>query len=113
MAQRKSKSGLDVVEHKGGNDDEVGEGIVGTHGQTDKLRDEDQQLVYGGGHFEEEKAGLEDGVSLRETINPDDAEPNYDYDVDPMTGNAPERKEGRNNNETVKGKGKSFEMGEF
>lgn len=74
----------------------------------------DKTLNYGGGHFMSESAGLVDGVSLRETVNPDDVEPEYLYTVDPLTGNAVERKVGRVNNHTVSGKaGKSFVLGEM
>jgi len=98
--------------------DESGKGIVGKHSETDALRNKpspsgDETLNYGGGHFETEKAGLEDGVSLRETVNPDEVEPEYDYTVDAFTGNAPERKVGRVNNKSVSGKGKKFSIGEF
>ena len=78
--------------------DEVGKGMVGKPSETDAVRSDGNQdglgektLNYGGGHFESEKAGLEDGVSMRETLNPDDSEPEYNYTVDPFTGYAVER----------------------
>jgi len=53
-------------------------------------------------------------VSLRDTIDPDSTEPNYNYDVDPLTGSAPERKVGRLNNYSVMGKrGNKFLIGEM
>jgi hypothetical protein len=96
-------------------------GIVGKISETDAERKDGNQgglgektLNYGGGHFMEESAGLTDGVSARETVNPDEVEPEYNYDVDYLTGNAPERKVGRANNHTVSGKaGKSFVLGEM
>jgi|GEM_PF-2126544 len=98
--------------------DEIGKGIVGKPSETEGLRDKpspsgEETLNYGGGHFETESAGLLDGVSVRETCNPDEVEPEYDYTVDPFTGNAPERKVGRVNNKMVSGKGKKFSLGEF
>jgi hypothetical protein len=86
------------AEREGGNQDGLG----------------DQTLLYGGGYFEREKAGLEDGVSVRETMDADKTEPNYNYDVDPLTGNAPERKVGRSNNYEVSGKrSNKFLIGEM
>lgn len=113
--------GTEILHASGGSrHDSEGEGIVGKPSQTDAIREDgnqgglgDETLNYGGGHFKEESAGLEDGVSARETINPDDVEPKYNYDVDSFTGNAPERKVGRVNNESVSGKGKKFELGEM
>ena len=72
------------------------------------------RLGYGGGYFEKEKPGLEDGVSLRESMDADSTEPNYNYDIDPLTGSAPERKIGRTNNYEVSGKrGTRFLIGEM
>jgi hypothetical protein len=96
-------------------------GIVGAPAETDKERNDgnqdsmgDETLLYGGGYFEREKAGLEDGISIRETMDADKTEPNYNYDIDPLTGNAPERKVGRSNNYDVTGKrGNKFEIGEM
>lgn len=95
-------------------------GTVGKPSETESQRSGGNQggmgektLNYGGGHFMSESAGLVDGVSLRETVNPDDVEPEYNYAVDPLTGNAPERKVGRKNNHSVSGKGKSFVLGEM
>jgi hypothetical protein len=109
---------------KGGGIDanEFAKGIVGEPGEVDAIRDGknqeamdgDRSLLYGGGLFEREAVGLEDGVSVRETMNADSTEPNYNYDIDPMTGNAPERKVGRANNYTVDGKrGNKFLIGEM
>ena len=117
----KGSSGLSRITNPGGNADEFGMGIIGANKEMDKLQTGgnqdglgDETLLYGGGYFEKEKAGLEDGVSLREEINPDVSEPNYNYDVDPLTGNAPERKVGRANNYTVGGKrGNKFLVGEM
>ena len=103
------------------NDDEFGKGTVGAPSELDAIREDgnqdsmgDKTLIYGGGYFEREKAGLEDGVSLRETMDADKTEPNYNYDIDPLTGNAPERKVGRSNNYDVSGKrGNKFEIGEM
>lgn len=103
------------------NDDEFGKGTVGAPDELDGIREDgnqmgmgDQTLLYGGGLFEREKAGLEDGISLRETMDADKTEPNYNYDIDPMTGNAPERKVGRANNYLVSGKrGNKFSIGEM
>lgn len=114
--------GTQVLHASGGaRSDESGKGIVGKPSETDSIREDgnqgglgDKTLNYGGGHFQEEKAGLEDGVSARETVNPDEVEPEYNYSVDPFTGNAPERKVGRVNNHSVSGKaGKKFELGEM
>ena len=103
-----------------GASDEFAKGIVGKPSETDSIRKEEEvglgetTLLYGGGFFERESAGLEDGVSVRETVNPDEAEPNYDYEVDEFTGNATERKEGRTNNYSVTGKrGNKFSVGEM
>lgn len=96
-----------------------GKGTVGKPSETDAERSPNQgglgekTLNYGGGHFMTESAGLPDGVSLRETVNPDEVEPEYNYEVDALTGNAPERKVGRANNHNVSGKGKSFVLGEM
>ena len=117
----KGSSGLDRITNPSGNADEFGMGTVGSNEELDKIQtggnqDDmgDETLLYGGGYFENEKAGLEDGVSLRETVNPDVTEPNYNYDVDPLTGNAPERKVGRMNNYKVSGKrGNTFLIGEM
>src|ERR1700683_1218710 len=117
--------GLDRILEPEKNDDEFGKGIVGMPKETEGLAEGGKQegmagvggeetLLYGGGYFEREKAGLEDGVSLRETMNADGIEPNYNYDIDPMTGNAPERKVGRTNNYVVSGKRKNkFLIGEM
>ena len=117
--------GLDRILEPEKNDDEFGKGIVGMPKETEGLAEGGNQegmdgvggeetLLYGGGYFEREKAGLEDGVSLRETMNADSIEPNYNYDIDPMTGNAPERKVGRTNNYVVSGKRKNkFLIGEM
>ena len=118
----KAKNGRDVI--SGGARDgsgEFGKGIIGKLSETESEQTGGNQaglgektLNYGGGHFEEESVGLEDGVSARETVDPDYAEPNYNYDVDSFTGNAVERKEGRTNNHDVKGKaGKTFLIGEM
>lgn len=112
------KNGTEVL-HASGKErsDDAGKGIVGKPSETDAERSGgkkgEETMVYVGGHFEQESAGLVDGVSARMTLNVDDSEPTYDYTVDSFTGNAPERKVGRVNNESVKGKGKSFDMGEF
>jgi hypothetical protein len=118
---KKSESGLSRLMEPEKNDDEFGMGTTGkpeelaamTEGKNqDGMGDE--TLLYGGGYFEREKAGLEDGISLRETVDADATEPNYNYDVDPLTGNAPERKIGRLNNYTVKGKhNNTFMIGEM
>lgn len=105
-----AKTGLDV-KMRGGNDT-FGRGSTGNPAETERDDDESQQLSYGGGHFETEAAGVESGLSDRETLDVDESEPTYNYEVDSMTGNATERKVGREN-ETVKGKGKSFELGEM
>ena len=117
----KGSSGLERVLAPEKNDDEFGKGTVGAPAELDALREDgnqgklgDQTLLYGGGYFEREQAGLEDGVSVRETMDADKTEPNYNYDIDPLTGNAPERKIGRSNNYEVKGKrGNEFEIGEM
>ena len=104
--------------------DEVGKGIVGKPSETEGLMNDpspgsasknggEESLNYGGGYFVTETAGLVDGVNKRETLNIDDSEPQYDYDVDSFTGNAPERKVGRVNNQSCSGKGKKFSIGEF
>lgn len=115
------KNGRDVLFASGSErGDTFGKGTVGKPSETDAIRNDGNQdsmgektLNYGGGHFEEEKAGLEDGVSVRMTCDPDESEPEYNYAVDSFTGNAPERKVGRVNNKDVKGKGKTFEIGEM
>jgi len=115
-----AKSGRDVITKGLRGGDGFGEGIVGKPSQTDAIREDgnqgglgDKTLNYGGGRFEEESAGLLDGVSLRETVDVDSVEPNYNYEVDSFTGNAPERKEGRTNNHSVTHFGKKFEIGEM
>jgi hypothetical protein len=104
------------------NADEFATGTVASPSELDAIREDgnqsgmdgDRTLLYGGGLFEREKVGLEDGVSVRETMDADSAEPNYNYDIDPLTGNAPERKVGRTNNYVVSGKrGNKFEVGEM
>lgn len=117
----KGSSGLDRVLAPEKNADEFGKGTVGAPAELDALREDGNQkglgdttLLYGGGYFEREQVGLEDGVSVRETMNSDKTEPNYNYDIDPLTGNAPERKVGRSNNYDVTGKrGNEFEIGEM
>jgi hypothetical protein len=103
------------------NEDEFAKGTVGKPEELDAIREDGNQsdlgdttLLYGGGYFEREEADLEDGISLRETIDPNSTEPNYNYDIDPLTGSAPERKVGRRNNYVVSGKrGDRFEIGEM
>jgi hypothetical protein len=103
------------------NNDEFGKGTVAKPSELDEIREDGNQsdlgdttLLYGGGYFEREEADLEDGISLRETIDPNSTEPNYNYDIDPLTGSAPERKIGRRNNYVVEGKrGNRFEIGEM
>lgn len=103
------------------NEDEFGKGTVAKPEELDEIREDGNQsdlgdttLLYGGGYFEREEADLEDGISLRETIDPNSTEPNYNYDIDPLTGSAPERKIGRRNNYVVTGKrGNRFEVGEM
>ena len=109
-----------MADSRGVPGDTFAKGIVGKPSETEAQRSPNQgglgekTLNYGGGHFMEESAGLTDGVSVRTTINPDDVEPEYNYDVDPATGNAPERKVGRVNNHNVCGKaGKTFVLGEM
>jgi hypothetical protein len=121
----KGEPGLSRLIEPEKNDDEFGKGTVGKPSETEGLAEDGNQegmdgpggeetLLYGGGYFEREKPGLEDGVSLRETMNADSIEPNYNYDVDPLTGNAPERKVGRSNNYVVEGKRKNkFLIGEM
>ena len=118
---KKGESGLSRVMESEKNDDEFSKGTVGAPKELDGIQAGknqdgmgDETLLYGGGYFEREKAGLEDGISLRETVEPDATEPNYNYDVDPLTGSAPERKIGRLNNYTVGGKrGNTFLIGEM
>ncbi len=115
-------NGLDRKLHggaDGGKEDEFGKGIVGKPSEQEAEQRDGElglgetTLLYGGGYFEREKEGLEDGVSDRYTCDPDEVEPNYNYDIDPMTGNAVERKEGRTNQHTVTGKrGNKFSIGE-
>jgi len=118
-----SKTGLDVKLHggraSGGNDDEFAKGIVAKPSEQEAIQKENElglgktTFIYGGGYFVKESAGLVDGVSARMELNQDSSEPTYNYDVDPMTGNAPERKVGRVNNEEVPGKrGNTFSIGE-
>lgn len=116
-----AKNGLDVKLSgaSGGASDEFGKGIVGKPEEQKALQNKnggigtDETLAYGGGYFRNESAGLEDGVSARETVDPSDVEPEYNYAVDAFTGNATERKVGRVNNQSAKGKGKTFEIGEM
>lgn len=71
-------------------------------------------LSYGQGKFMTESAGLLDGVSVREGMNSDDSEPQYDYAKDPVTGNATERRaNGKTDVSAVSAKGKSFDLGTF
>ncbi len=117
----KSGTGLDRVLKSEKNADEFAKGTVAAPDELDGIRDGKNQeglgeetLLYGGGYFERESAGLEDGISLRETMNADATEPNYNYDIDPLTGSAPERKVGRANNYEVGGKrGNKFLIGEM
>src|SRR5277367_4987310 len=103
------------------NEDEFAKGTVASPEELDEIREDGNQsdlgdttLLYGGGLFEREEADLEDGISLRETIDPNSTEPNYNYDIDPLSGSAPERKVGRRNNYVVTGKrGNRFEIGEM
>jgi hypothetical protein len=121
MAGKTGKGGLSRVLEPEKNEDEFAKGTVGAPGELNKIREDegnaalgDTSLIYGGGYFEREKAGLEDGVSLRETMDPNKTEPNYNYDIDPLTGNAPERKVGRDNNYEVTGKrSNKFLIGEY
>lgn len=71
-------------------------------------------MSYGQGKFMTESAGLLDGVSVREGMNSDDSEPQYDYAKDPLTGNATERRaNGKTDVSACSGKGKSFDLGTF
>jgi hypothetical protein len=114
-------SGLARLLEPANNADEFGKGTVAKPEELDEIREDGNQsglgdttLLYGGGYFERESADLEDGISLRETIDPNATEPNYNYDIDPLTGSAPERKIGRRNNYVVQGKrGNDFEIGEM
>lgn len=114
-------AGLARILEPAKNADEFAKGTVGKPDELDAIRDDGDQgdmgeetLLYGGGYFEREKAGLEDGISLRDTMDPDSTEPNYNYDIDPLTGSAPERKIGRTNNYEVAGKrGNKFLIGEM
>ena len=117
----KGEPGLARILEPEKNDDEFAKGTVGAPKELEEIREDGNQdglgdttLLYGGGYFEKESADLEDGVSLRETIDPNSTEPNYNYDVDPLSGSAPERKVGRSNNYEVTGKrGNKFEIGEM
>lgn len=121
MAGKTGKGGLARVLEPEKNEDEFAKGTVGAPDELDAIREDGNQdgmgeetLLYGGGYFEREKAGLEDGISLRETMDSDKTEPNYNYDIDPLTGSAPERKVGRANNYEVGGKrGNTFLIGEM
>lgn len=74
----------------------------------------ENSLSYGGGKFETESAGVEYGLSERSTLNVDESEPSINYTRDPVTGNATERRDiGTADNESISGKGKSFELGTF
>lgn len=114
-------TGLARILEPAKNADEFGKGTVGKPSELDAIREDGDQgdmgeetLLYGGGYFEREKVGLEDGVSLREEMDADSTEPNYNYDIDPLTGSAPERKIGRTNNYEVGGKrGNKFLIGEM
>lgn len=114
-------AGLARILEPAKNADEFAKGTVGKPEELDAIRDDGDQgdmgeetLLYGGGYFEKEKAGLEDGVSVREAMDADATEPNYNYDIDPLTGSAPERKIGRTNNYEVSGKrGNRFLIGEM
>jgi hypothetical protein len=116
----KGSGGLARILEPEKNEDEFAKGTVGSPEELDAIREDgnqgsmgDRTLLYGGGLFEREKVGLEDGVSVREAVDPDSTEPNYNYDIDPLTGNAPERKVGRANNYEVSGKrGNKFLIGE-
>lgn len=120
-AGKTGKGGLARILEPEKNEDEFAKGTVGKPEELDAIREDGNQsdlgdttLLYGGGYFEREEADLEDGVSLRETIDPNATEPNYNYDIDPLTGSAPERKVGRRNNYVVTGKrGNRFEIGEM
>lgn len=121
QAGKATEGGLSRVLEPEKNVDEFGKGTVGHPEETEAIREDgnqeglgDETLLYGGGYFEREAPDLEDGISLRQTLDPDKAEPNYNYDIDPLTGNAPERKVGRTNNYNVRGKrGNEFEVGEM
>ena len=115
------KGGLSKILEPEKNEDEFAKGTVGAPDELNAIREDGNQdglgdttLIYGGGYFEREKVGLEDGVSIRDTMDPNKTEPNYNYDIDPLTGNAPERKVGRENNYMVTGKhGNKFLLGEM
>jgi hypothetical protein len=117
----KGSGGLARILEPEKNEDEFAKGTVAAPDELAEIREDGNQkglgeetLLYGGGYFEREKAGLEDGISLRETMDSDKTEPNYNYDIDPLTGSAPERKVGRANNYEVGGKrGNTFLIGEM
>lgn len=118
--QKKGAAGLSRVLESEKNDDEFAKGSVAAPHELGGIREGlnqgdmgERTLLFGGGYFERESEGLEDGISLRSTMNADATEPNYNYDIDPLTGSAPERKVGRTNNYTVKGKRASFLIGEM
>lgn len=74
----------------------------------------EKTLSYGQGKFMTENAGVEYGLSERESMDPNDSEPPIDYAVDGMTGNATERRDrGSNDVVSVSGKGKNFDLGTF
>lgn len=120
-AGKTGKGGLSRILEPEKNEDEFAKGTVAAPDELEAIREDGNQdglgdttLLYGGGYFEREEADLEDGISLRETIDPNSTEPNYNYDIDPLTGSAPERKVGRQNNYEVSGKrGNKFEVGEM
>ena len=68
-------TGLARILEPAKNADEFGKGTVGKPSELDAIREDGDQgdmgeetLLYGGGYFEREKVGLEDGVSLREEM---------------------------------------------
>lgn len=60
-------------------------------------------------YSETEKAGLVDGVSALEKTDTEDHGPMYDYTLDPISGNAPERPEPYAADK-VSSKGNSFDV---
>lgn len=60
-------------------------------------------------HSETESAGVSTGLSARDGFNSEDHGPMYDYSVNPITGNAPERTEPYGS-ESVTEKGNKFDI---
>lgn len=93
-------------------DFDVGHGPGGKQGEENMAPKTKDGSLLRNGTFESEGEGVEYGLNDYERINPNDAEKEYNYEEDELTGNAVERPEPYvDQAETVRStKGKTFRL---